>query len=276
MRGIKIRLVTIGLQNHLVTALFLVVIAAVFSITSPTQTTSDSVEVTETGNPSVLFDAGKLSSYLRHQVLPSKPGIINCYVEKCIALTFDDGPENDTTPKILDELKAQAAPATFFVLGSKVHDHAKLVRRIHTEGHELGNHSWAHQPFTKLKPEQMVAELNQTNQAVSDTGVPAPKLFRPPYGSINRKVTDTLNVPIILWNTDPQDWSPSMGAKQEVSAVVNSVHAGSIVVLHDTKKGTAEALPEMIRQLRSAGFKLVTVSQLLSLSDTSRGVYYSR
>ncbi len=263
----------ISRHQHLALAVFIVLLSA---FNSASASPINNEVQTETGNPSTKFNTTKLSSLLKNQLVPASPGLVNCRVEKCLALTFDDGPDNETTPKVLDVLKQRAAPATFFVLGSKVGGHSELVRRISAEGHEIGNHSWSHHSFTKMRSEQMRGEYDQTNAALQVAGVAPPRIFRPPYGAINSRVLATLPVPIILWNTDPQDWASDMHVKKEVDSVVGAAIPGGIVVLHDTKKGTADALPEMIKQLRASGYKLVTISQLLELNGNSQGVYYGR
>ena len=268
------RLIRLHAQQHIVVAFFVVFLSAAYTALTPATIEASQVEPTETGNPSVLIDTASASRKIAAFMVPTISGVTNCRSDKCVALTFDDGPETDTTTQVLDVLKQKATPATFFVLGNKVAGHEATLQRMEREGHEIGNHSWAHPAFTKLRPEQMQAEIDGTNQALKRAGVHEAHLFRPPYGSINRKVTDTIHVPIVLWNADPHDWSAGTTPAQAANSVISSVHAGSIVVMHDTKSSTAAALPLIIDGLESQGYKLVTVSQLLELRDGSSGVYY--
>lgn len=261
-------------QQHLIVAVFVVLLSAAYSAITPPKLEASQLEATEVGNPSVLLDTTKLSRALAAFVVPTISGVTNCRVDQCVALTFDDGPDPVTTPQILDALEKEAAPGTFFVIGNKIAGHEALVRQIEQEGNELGNHSWAHPFFTKIKPEQMRTEIDTTNQAFQRAGVHVPHIFRPPYGAVNRKVLDTVHEPIVLWNTDPHDWHAGTTPAQEAQATIATVHNGSIVVLHDTKASTAAALPFIIEGLRAKGYKLVTVSQLLELHPGSTGVYY--
>lgn len=274
MGFVRRRLIRLHTQQHLVVAVFVVLLSAAYTTLTPAVTEASQVTSTETGNPSVLIDTNKASRKIAAFMVPSISGVTDCRTEKCVALTFDDGPETATTNQVLDVLKREATPATFFVLGNKVAGHEAVLQRIEHEGHEIGNHSWAHPSFQKIKPEQMQAEIDNTNRALAQAGVHEPHIFRPPYGAINRKVLETVHMPIVLWNTDPHDWSAGTTPTQEATAVIDSVHAGSIVVMHDTKLSTAQALPIIIEGLEARGFKLVTVSQLLALHPGSTGVYY--
>ncbi|HEU4610014.1 MAG TPA: polysaccharide deacetylase family protein, partial [Chitinophagaceae bacterium] len=109
----------------------------------------------------------------------------NCAIEACLALTFDDGPDPATTPKILSALNKYRAKATFFVIGNKVAPNASLLQQIQLSGNEIGNHSWNHANFKKLTAQQMVDQVNQTQSALISIGVTPPKFFRPPYEAMN-------------------------------------------------------------------------------------------
>lgn len=199
----------------------------------------------------------------------------DCVVQACIALTFDDGPDKTITPVVLDILKRHNAHATFFVQGSRVQGNEEILRRIHAEGHEIGNHSWGHPYFTRISPEQVQNEIISTQQAISKAGVPAPQLFRPPYGDINAAVVSQIPLTVVRWNVDPEDWRPK---KQPLLLEHMAAHArpGSVVVMHDTEATTAERLEPLLVQLEAGHYSFVTVSELLNITPGQRGVYFNR
>ncbi len=203
------------------------------------------------------------------------PKPINCAVDACVALTFDDGPDGEITPKVLDILEQKSVKATFFIIGNKITGHEALLRRELNDGHEIGNHTWDHKDLTHLTNLQIDAEINQTNQAVVAAGLPAPQLFRPPYGDINWREYNDIPLAVIMWNVDPKDWH-NEEPNADVSQIMNAVQAGSIVILHDTHAATATALPKLLENLRQRNFKLVTVSKLLELQPGARGFYHGR
>src|SRR3984893_6484311 len=102
-----------------------------------------------------------------------------------IAMTFDDGPSDKLTPKLLNLLAAHHIKATFFVIGQNVVEHPEIVRRAAREGHEIGNHSWSHANFGKISDESARRELQKTDDAIKDAAGVQPTLFRPPYGSLS-------------------------------------------------------------------------------------------
>ncbi len=202
------------------------------------------------------------------------PPITDCSTTPCLALTFDDGPDRDFTPRVLDTLKRHNAHATFFVLGSHVAGKEELLRRMQAEGHEIGNHSWGHPYFTRISPEQRQAEIQSTQDAVIRAGAPAPQLFRPPYGDMNEAMAAEIPLAIIRWNIDPEDWHPRK--KQFVpDHLAAYARPGGIVVMHDTEGTTADVLDALITQLEP-NYKLVTVSEILGLTPGQRGTYFGR
>jgi peptidoglycan-N-acetylglucosamine deacetylase len=207
---------------------------------------------------------------LLHAALPP----VDCAETACMALTFDDGPDRAYTPKVLDILAAKKAKATFFLLGTKAAAHPDIVRRIHLEGHEIGNHSWNHPNLTKLSVAQIRDQVLLTQNAIVAAGVPAPQWFRPPYGAMNPQVRAHVPMAIGLWNVDPEDWD-----KKDKHAIKDHINAhagpGRIVDLHDMHGPTAEALPIIIDDL-SGHYKLVTMSELFNAQHGQRGEFYGR
>lgn len=186
--------------------------------------------------------------------------------EKLVALAFDDGPEPALTPAKLATLAQASAQATFFALGKLVDARPDLVGQIVAQGSEVGNHTYDHPHLTGLGYAQIVAQIDRAKEAVRAAGGGFAPLFRPPYGEFDDRVLQAAAQEgylwNVLWNVDPSDYlRPS--ADLIASRVVTAVIPGSIVVLHDWVPETAQALPSILAQLASRGYRAVTLSVLL-------------
>lgn len=188
--------------------------------------------------------------------------------DKRMALTFDDGPLPLHTPAILDILKAADAPATFFCIGERAAVHPDLLMRIHTEGHVLANHSYSHHFwFDLFGPAKMLAELRQTDQVVAGTTGLIPKLFRPPYGVTN----PNLKKAIIQGEYLPVGWSirsldtVASGEQELLQRILQQLHPGAILLLHDTCDITRKILPELITRIRQEGYTIERIDKLLNV-----------
>ncbi|WP_010493388.1 polysaccharide deacetylase family protein [Paenibacillus elgii] len=192
--------------------------------------------------------------------------------EKVIALTFDDGPDPDDTAQILDLLKLYEAKATFFLVGNKVERFPELVKREAEEGHELANHTYSH---TYFKRNGSVAKLKEDIRRAEDLIYAASgqkcRLFRPPGGFYNEKLiqmakSEGYMVVMWSWHHDTRDWS-TPGVDKIVNKVLGNARNGDIVLFHDYVEGkgqTADALKEILPELKKRGFRFVTVSELLT------------
>lgn len=205
---------------------------------------------------------------------PPQPPPLDCSVVACVALTFDDGPDPTTTPKILDALADEHAFATFFLIGSRVGHNQDIVRRMARSRHDIGNHSWSHTNFAKLKSEQIEGEMSKTQQAIAEAGVAVPTIFRPPYGIRTQPMREQVHVPIILWNVDPHDWH-EQNPNRIAELVAQQAKPGAIILLHDSKPATADAVSRAIVELKKH-YNLVTVTQLLNLTPESHGEFFGR
>lgn len=188
----------------------------------------------------------------------------NPHAGKRVALTFDDGPVPGWTEKYLEVLREEHVPATFFFVGREVVRDPQLVRAVAAAGHEIGAHSFSHRKLTGLKKPQVEAELWDSGTALYQITNQPVAYFRPPYGASNAGVTQAakaLGLTQVLWNVDPRDWE-APGAQHIVNHVVNHVRPGAVILLHEGKPGTYDALPALIHKLRSQGYEFVTVSQL--------------
>lgn len=180
---------------------------------------------------------------------------------KKVALTFDDGPDPKSTVRILETLEKYDAKATFFMLGSRVEYYPEIAQQVAEAGHELGNHSWNHPSLTKVPDKKLYDEVQGTTDIIKQvTGEPA-TVFRPPYGAVNERVRAITNLPVVMWDVDTLDWKHHDPQKL-VSIVKSNTRSGSIVLMHDIHKSTADGLESVLAYLQSQGYTFVTVSEL--------------
>jgi polysaccharide deacetylase family sporulation protein PdaB len=192
-----------------------------------------------------------------------------------VALTFDDVPDPRFTPQVLDILKAKRVRATFFVVGTRAGKHPGLVRRIHREGHNIGNHSYSHPDFSKLSLEKMKEQISRAEQEIAGIVGFRPRLIRPPYGEIVPRQLEWAKrrgYTVVNWNVDSSDWR-QLGAGRIFRNVTRSVKPGSVVLMHagggtgQSLSGTVRALPRIIDWLRENHYEPVTLTELLKLSE---------
>jgi peptidoglycan/xylan/chitin deacetylase (PgdA/CDA1 family) len=175
-----------------------------------------------------------------------------------IALTFDDGPDADHTPYLLDILARFGARATFFLVGSRAVKCPDLVRRIAAEGHSIGNHSYSHVDCTTLSVGGMMEELNATDRAIRDTGVEIPPTpFRPPWGRLTLRQSLSLLTAgrkVVYWSHNPYDFRSEA---DEIIRQCRTVRERDVVLLHDRNERTRQALPEFLAILVDRGVATV-------------------
>lgn len=199
----------------------------------------------------------------------SKISFSSCNVEgQYVAMTFDDGPHAQNTPRLLDMLKQRGIHATFFVVGQNATEYPDILKRIVAEGHELANHSYTHPILASMGEAGLRDQMEKTHQAVlKATGVTM-KVMRPPYGALSepqrRWVRSNFGYNVILWDVDPLDWKFRDAARVE-QEILGHTRAGSIVLSHDIHKTTVDAMPSTLDALTAKGFKFVTVSELLAM-----------
>ncbi|HJT65943.1 MAG TPA: glycosyltransferase [Pyrinomonadaceae bacterium] len=202
-----------------------------------------------------------------------------------IALTFDDGPDPRWTPAILNILKQEQVPATFFIIGKNGQAYPDLVKRIVDEGHEVGNHSFTHPNLGEIPLSLVELELNATQRLIESETGRSTVLFRPPYfGDAEADKPQEVEPALIAQNLgylmvgvriDPDDWKLPVTADEIVNRTIdratdtNPETRGEVVLLHDSggdRSATIEALPRLIHELRARGFRFVQVSDLAGLS----------
>lgn len=191
-----------------------------------------------------------------------------------VALSFDDGPDPEVTPEVLDALREAGARASFFVIGRHLDAHPEIAHRIHAEGHELGNHSYDHSRMLNFaRPPAMQAEILKGAKAIRRvTGREKLPLYRPPVGLKNpplARVVERLHLRVIAWSLHSRDTrlhDPQAIAER----VLSRVRGGDIILMHDghdlpgkRRPATAEALRRILQGLREKGLEVVTVSELL-------------
>jgi peptidoglycan/xylan/chitin deacetylase (PgdA/CDA1 family) len=188
---------------------------------------------------------------------------------KVVALTFDDGPNPDATPRILDTLAEKGVHATFFILGSHAERWPELVRRISHEGHQVGNHGYFHRKLHFKSPFYVNRDIRLGLRAIRRAGAPAPRWFRAPHGFRSPWTTPialsygerTVGWSLGVWDSDRP------GVDEIVRRTMEGVTPGSIVLLHDgdgynpdgDRMQTAAALPQIIDRLKGQGYEFATL-----------------
>lgn len=216
---------------------------------------------------SVNLTCNMLKSYIDYTCLidtDKNPNIVDLDKnKKTVALTFDDGP-NKNTSLVLDYLKQNHASATFFMVGTNINNFSDTVKRISDEGHELGSHSYSHKSLLHVKNEELEREINTVNSLVKNITGTDIKLLRPPYGSISGEIRDKYPYSYILWSIDPEDWK-YRDANIVSSHVLDDVEDGDIILLHDIHYTSAESLNIILPELYVRGYQVVSVSKLAEL-----------
>jgi len=196
--------------------------------------------------------------------------ISNPTAGKLAALTFDDGPDRETTGKIVEVLDGYGIPGTFFFIGRQISKFEQVFEAVHSSGHGTGNHSWSHLRPTDLTIHSLLDEV-ETAQAVLDDKTDMIKLYRPPYGLVTREQMALLaesGYTVVAWSVDSMDWyfdNPDDIAK----CVIEAIHPGAIILMHsaggkDNRNATVMALPKIIENLKAQGYKFVTVNELMN------------
>ncbi len=196
--------------------------------------------------------------------------------EKVVALTFDDGPSPEWTPKVLDELKKAGVKATFFMLGKNVEKYPEIVKRVVAEGHEVENHTYNHHVLIYYKMDELEKEIRDTEKAIKDITGYSTKYFRPPKawltGGEKRKIKE-MGYEIVLWTLNSKDWV-SFHDKQITQYILYRIRPGDIILFHDSgavfsteggnRKQTVRTIPRLVRKLKEKGYSFVTINELIS------------
>lgn len=182
--------------------------------------------------------------------------------KKKVALTFDDGPDPEYTELLLDGLKKRDVKATFFLLGKQVKLYPEIVKRMHEEGHLIGNHSYDHVNLATLSTTDAANQITKTNELIYEITGEYPQYLRPPFGNEPQNSDCAEDMITVLWDVDPLDWccSSSCSVTQKV---VKSVKENDIILLHDASLSSVEAALAIVDELTEKGYEFVTVDELL-------------
>ncbi|MEN6351092.1 MAG: polysaccharide deacetylase family protein [Syntrophomonas sp.] len=195
--------------------------------------------------------------------------------QKVACLTFDDGPDPTNTPAVLDSLKKHNTHATFFVVGNRAESSPSILQRMAKEGHEIGNHSLSHADFNHKDKDFLRNEIKKANEIIERLSGQNVVLFRPPGGYLSYdlvEMTQQEKVVIAYWTyqQDSKDWKNGMKAAKIAAHIVKYIKPGQIIILHDGSSNgleTAKAVDILIPQLRSQGYRLVTMGELIKLGN---------
>jgi peptidoglycan/xylan/chitin deacetylase (PgdA/CDA1 family) len=180
---------------------------------------------------------------------------------KGIYLTFDDGPHPEATPFVLDELKKYNAKATFFCIGKNVVEHPGIYKRIISEGHRIGNHTFNHLNGWKVDDRLYLQNILEAKKYIDSD------LFRPPYGKISKFQLQLLRAPgfkIIMWSVLSGDFDIKLSSEKCLKNVLNNSVNGSIIVFHDSEKAFNHlryVLPKVLKSLSDEGFVFEKITQ---------------
>lgn len=201
----------------------------------------------------VLTDAGNRSVLVR----PEEPRPV-------VALTFDDGPDADSTPRLLDGLKERGVQATFFVIGANIEKDGNdtLIKRMHKEGHLIGNHTYHHVDLSGLSHEAAHRELEMTDERIREITGEEPYFIRPPFGAFPDDMEDDLDRLYVKWTVDPLDWT-TKDTDTVVRRVIADTGENDIILLHDCYDSSVDAALRIVDILQEKGYEFVTADRII-------------
>ena len=189
--------------------------------------------------------------------------------DKIVSLTFDDGPDSDMTPRVLDVLKQNDITATFFLIGNRVKTNPEIVSRMYKEGHLVANHTYSHlSTFPLSSSSRVKQEIENTNEAIYSVVGKVPHLFRPPFGVTNPiigKVVKQKGLTTIGWSIRSLDTISKRSRNEVCEKVVGALHPGAIILLHDVCQDTDILLKQLIPMILEQGYRIVPLNKLLSI-----------
>jgi len=197
--------------------------------------------------------------------------------QKAVALTFDDGPDPERTPAVLDSLQKHNVHATFFVVGYRAEKYPELLQQVAAQGHEIANHSYSHSyaSFKINKTDIFSDEIDKTNAIIQDLTSQNSVLFRPPGGYLSDNLVELikqkqLTIAYWTWQQDSKDWKVGNSGTSIANHIINNIQPGQIILLHDGAANglqTAQAVDILLTKLTSEGYRFVTMSELIKLGD---------
>ncbi len=184
-----------------------------------------------------------------------------------VYLTFDDGPDPNHTPKILNILGMQNVRATFFVLSDKAAQNKKLIERTHQEGHEIGIHSFTHKRLWFRSEQYIYDQLDQSKRIIEKITGECVRFFRPPFGVFSKrllKICAALNLELVMWSLMTYDFDVRLSERSILKLILSRVECGEIIVFHDghvNSDRTVKILEPVIHIMKEKGLKLVSLSK---------------
>jgi peptidoglycan-N-acetylglucosamine deacetylase len=192
--------------------------------------------------------------------------------QKAVAITFDDGPNPTYTPQVLEIFSEAKGKVTFFMIGEQMKNHPEVVKQVAALGHEIGNHTFTHPKLSQLSTAKCLEEIEQNEKLIEELAGRKPVVFRPPYLDYDQDTVSLLQqkgYPLIgALNLAAQDWEQP-GVRHILEKSRDAVKNGSILIFHDgygDRSQTIEAVRKLVSELKSQGYQLVTVSELLELA----------
>jgi len=179
-----------------------------------------------------------------------------------VCLTFDDGPDPVHTGGLLDVLKEEGVPATFFVIGQQAERHPELVRRMAAEGHVVGHHSYCHSDPQRTSARELLDEVERTRRVLAALLGKAPDLFRPPHGKVTVSKLWKLwraGQTVVLWNVDTKDYACTSAAELKERLEASPLRSGDVVLMHDNRPYAAQVVRDLIAVTRARGLGFATV-----------------
>ena len=207
---------------------------------------------------SVLWESEETGAEVQKEVREQASGMC-----PRVALTFDDGPSPEYTPLLLDGLRERNVRASFFVIGSNIEKEGgeEIIRRMHEEGHLIGNHTWHHVDLSGLSTEDAWRELEMTDSRIREITGEKTDLVRPPFGEFPQGMEEPDKL-YVKWTVDSRDWV-TKDTQEIVRKVVTDTEENDIILMHDCYGTSVEAALQIIDILSERGYEFVTVDRLL-------------
>ncbi len=188
-----------------------------------------------------------------------------------VCLTFDDGPTEKNTHRLLHILGEYDAKATFFVIGEKVPLNEEILQEVHAAGHEIGNHSFTHRNLAELESQADVSEdIEHCQRIVMAATGSKPEVFRAPYLSQNETVSGVLEnagLPSIFCSASTRDWDSASTKESILNRAIEGLKPGAIILMHEFSNNTVDILPSLLEEIKEQGYRAATISQAISMTS---------
>lgn len=212
-----------------------------------------------------LKEEYKMDDIVIPVLTPTKRNLNKYKNKKLIALTFDDGPSNNTK-YFIKELQKRDALVTFFVVGNRVKKYEDVLKEAYLTGNQIGSHTYSHKNLLYLNEEEITKEIEKTNEAIYNVIGTKPTIIRVPYGNINKKIKSISNMNHILWNVDTLDWKYK-NSNRVYKEIIKHAEDGNIILLHDIFKTSVNGVLKAIDELKKQGYEFVTIDEMVYLKN---------